>query len=201
MRLTLIGLALLAAACARDDENEAPAIVTGGAVEADLEHLHEVPDFVLLERAGAPFGKRDLLGKVWVADFIFTRCTGPCHAMCEKARALQSEFPSDDLRVVTTTVDPAYDTASVLTEFAKRYGADPKRWVFLTGDWPSIRAFAGVDGLKLNGNWDEPMAHSRYFVLVDRAGVVRGYYDVLEGEGRWNKLRADVRTLLDEETP
>ena len=88
-------------------------------------------------------------------------------------------------------------TVEVLRDFAQNYSAKEDRWLFLTGGRDEIIRFSGADGLKVGGHPDEPLLHSTTFTLVDRKGVIRGYYK-LGGEGRMKKLRTDIRALLDE---
>lgn len=101
----------------------------------DLQRLGEVPDFALLERSGQPVTKTDLLGKVWLASLIFTRCVDECPLVSSHMARLQDAFAAErDVRLVSITVDPAYDTPAVLTDYAQRFAAQPERWLFLTGD-------------------------------------------------------------------
>lgn len=105
----------------------------------DLERLGEVPDFALLERNGEPLTKTDLLGKVWIASLIFTRCVAECPLVSGHMAQLQDRFMAErDVRLVSITVDPVYDTPEVLTRYAQRFAAQPQRWFFLTGDKPTI---------------------------------------------------------------
>jgi cytochrome oxidase Cu insertion factor (SCO1/SenC/PrrC family) len=102
-----------------------------------------VPDFSLLERNGQRVTKADLLGKVWIADFIFTRCVEQCPLVNSRMVALQQAFAAeDDVRLVSISVDPEHDTPDVLTRYAAGLGAHPQRWLFLTGDKAHIYALA-----------------------------------------------------------
>ena len=104
-----------------------------------LQRLGEVPDFALLERSGQQVTKSDLLGKVWIASLIFTRCVDECPLVSSHMARLQDAFATArDLRLVSITVDPAYDTPEVLTRYAQRFAAQPERWLFLTGDKATI---------------------------------------------------------------
>src|SRR3569623_1519588 len=38
----------------------------------------DVPDFVLLNEEGKTVSTRSMKGSVWIAEFIFTHCAGPC---------------------------------------------------------------------------------------------------------------------------
>jgi cytochrome oxidase Cu insertion factor (SCO1/SenC/PrrC family) len=101
----------------------------------DLPRLWEVPDFALIERSGQSVTRADLFGKVWIASFIFTRCVEECPLVSNHMARLQDVFAAEpDVRLVSITVDPAYDTPEVLTRYAQNFAAQPQRWLFLTGD-------------------------------------------------------------------
>jgi protein SCO1 len=171
----------------------------GCAKPAPLEVMGDAPRFQLISDTGQPFDSRVLDGHVWVADFIYTTCDGPCPMMSTHMRQLQdqtaAEFP--DVRFVSFTVDPAHDTPPVLAEYAKRYRRDPNRWFFVTGEQPKLNDVA-LKGFKLN-SVDGSMQHSTRFALVDRAGKIRGYYLTSE-DGFMPKLMHDIRQLEREKT-
>jgi protein SCO1/2 len=155
-----------------------------------------VPEFRLTSQTGEPFDRKALDGKLWVADFIFTHCSGPCLRLSAQMRRVQSvvaELP--DVRLISFSVDPQRDTPPVLAEYAKRYRAEPGRWFFLTGDQKTLdaldrRAF-------MLGNVDGSLQHSTRFVLVDRQGRIRGYYGTSEDDPTMH-LIADIRRLARE---
>jgi protein SCO1 len=155
--------------------------------------MGEVPDFQLTSQAGQPFEKKSLDGHVWVADFFFTTCTGPCPRMSAQMRQVQnSTADSPRIRLVSFTVDPAHDTPEVLAEYAKRYKADPARWTFLTGE-PSRLDSLARNAFKVN-NVDGSLVHSTRFVLVDRKSRIRGYYASTDDDFMSRLLR-DLRNL------
>src|SRR5437763_6353414 len=87
--------------------------------------------FALTERSGKAVTDADLRGKVWVASFVFTRCTGPCPQVTATVARLQSQLPKDPgLRLVTFTVDPTRDDPAELKRHAEHFKADPDRWRF-----------------------------------------------------------------------
>jgi protein SCO1/2 len=105
----------------------------------DLPRLWEVPDFALIERSGQSVTRADLLGKVWIASVIFTRCVDECPLVSSHMARLQDAFAAEpDVRLVSVTVDPVYDTPEVLTRYAQSFAAQPQRWLFLTGDKATI---------------------------------------------------------------
>lgn len=151
----------------------------------ELPDLGSVGDFQLTERSGRTVTQADLQGKVWVASFVFTRCTGPCPQVTGTMARLQSQLPKrDDVLLVTITVDPDRDQLEDLRAYADHFGADKDRWLFLTGtrdviDSLCIHGFAV--GVERSTAKDVPVGqevtHSTKLVLVDRNGHKRGYFD------------------------
>jgi len=172
--------------------------------------LGEVGDFALTERSGRTIGKSDLLGKVWIASFEFTRCTAGCPQISATMEQLQADLARyPDVRLVTFTVDPDRDGVEELREYAQRYHADPERWLFLTGPEKSIyplleKSFHLPAQKNKDGDSGNAVMHSPKLVLVDRQGHIRGYFDgrpdsraLDEEEYRANlrKLKAKVASL------
>jgi protein SCO1 len=143
-------------------------------------------------------------GKIWVADFIFTRCSGACPAMTARLARLRRVVP-DEVAFVSFTVDPGNDTPEVLARYAVNFGIDP-RWQFVTGPQKDLFALS-TDGFKLaamevppeeqKAGGDGPFLHSSKFVLVDRFGDIRGYYDSTD-EDEMKELIADITRLQGE---
>lgn len=164
-----------------------------------------LPDFELTDQSGSTVRRDDLRGKVWLADFIFTRCSGPCPIMTQRMSLLQHElsrWPTwDDIRLISFSVDPTYDTPEVLTAYARRFDADATHWRFLTGSRDAIWNLSQKGFLLGVGDDpadpDMPIFHSQKVALVDRAGQVRGYYNIMQQRGR-DELLGDLRALVDE---
>lgn len=136
---------------------------------------------------------KTLSGRVWIADFIFTRCQGPCPILSTTMASLQNKLP-DGVGFLSFSVDPDYDTAPVLRRYAGRFGAQPGRWLFLTGKKEALYKLI-ADGFRLPVAGSGPYAvHSTKFVLVDRDGAVRGYYDS-DDTSAVSRLIADARRL------
>lgn len=151
----------------------------------------QVSDFVLTNQDGQAVSLSNLLGRVWVADIVFTRCAGPCPRMTQKMARMQEALgPDNDIGLVTLTTDPEFDTPEVFRAYAQRFGADTRRWMFLTGSKAQIARLA-IDSLKLTAVEKRPeerespedlFIHSTIFVVVDRQGRLRGIFET-EGEG------------------
>ncbi len=167
-----------------------------------LPHLSAVPDFTLTERSGEKLPLNDLKGKVWIADFIFTNCGGSCPIMSSTMANFQEQLKDvKNILLVSFSVDPERDTPEVLRQYAELYKASPSRWLFLTGDKNKI-GYLTREGFHLaiaadSSSASEPIIHSTMFVLVDREGVIRGYYDSSD-EKVLNKLIDDARRLAAE---
>ena len=182
-----------------------------------LDVFGSVPDFSLIERSGRKMGRSDLAGRVWITNFIYTHCPDTCPLQTAQMAKLQADFAEEKaLRLVSITVDPERDTVLVLSQYAKRYGADPERWLFLTGEKSTIYRLA-LEGFRLSvvdpaegvkswlfgpitvlahhGETGKQFIHSSRFVLVDRQARIRGYYQSAE-EDALQRLRRDVRILL-----
>ncbi len=171
--------------------------IAGTARSLNFEPLFDAPDFSLTDQAGNLFTKKNLLGNVWVADFIFTQCGGPCPRMSGKMAALQDSVKNKDVRFVSFSVDPQHDTPEVLSEYAKRFNADTSRWTFLTG--PKGAIFEAAAGMRLSAipaSADEPISHSTKFLVVDRHGKVVAIYSSGD-EAEMKQLADDLRTLAN----
>jgi protein SCO1 len=157
-----------------------------------------VPEFQLINQDGRNFGSADLRGKIWIADFIYTTCPGPCPMISSRMSELQKPLEKTDVHLVSFTVDPAKDTPDVLRTYAERLQAEPGRWDFLTGPQSTIYNLSR-NGFKLAVGEEKGVPiHSTRMILVDRHGAIRGYYDAAETDAV-TKLVADTTHLLREE--
>ncbi len=162
-----------------------------------------VPDFSLVERSGRSVKLSDLQGKIWISNFIYTSCKDSCPTQSAEMARLQGELKHKaDFRLLSITVDPERDTPKALSRYADRFGADPKRWLFLTGEKEEIYRLA-QQGFHLSavpvsndeGKNDPAFIHSSRFVLVDDKAEIRGYY-VSTDPDALRRLRRDLKTLL-----
>jgi protein SCO1 len=160
--------------------------------------LGTVPDFRLVDQTGAPFGPERLAGRVWIADFVFTRCPDVCPRMTERLAAVHRAL-GERADLVSVSVDPTYDTPERLAAFARAHGAESPRWHFLTGDSRYVQE-AVLRGFKIAFSRESDdiatLTHGVHVVLVDGRGRIRGYYDSNDADAL-ERLVGDARRLAD----
>jgi protein SCO1/2 len=158
----------------------------------DLPEYGAVPAFALTAQTGQPFDAgKQLGGRVWVADFIYTTCPGPCPRMTSQMRRVQQAVEKT-VNLVSFTVDPTRDTPEALTAYAKLHHASPENWYFLTGPVQTLQLL-DKNVFKL-GDVNSSLEHSTRFVLIDQHMQIRGYYDSSEPD-MTSRLIADIHVL------
>jgi protein SCO1 len=163
---------------------------------SDLPKYNKVTRFSFTRSDGGAFTDQDFGGKISVVDFIFTNCGSICPTMTGNMTKLYRQFGSSEaVQFVSISVDPENDTPEVLAAYAKDHGVTGPHWVFLNGPLPEVVNLS-EHGFLLPGS-DLPGGHSSRFVLVDRAGWIRGYYD---GLGDMTLLADHVQQLVKEKS-
>ena len=159
--------------------------------------IADVPDFHFTTQEGKTLSRSDLLGKVWVADFIFTRCPGPCPMMSARMAEVSRELTkANDVRLVSVSIDPEHDTPEVLSNYATHLQADPKHWIFLTGPKKEIQDFTTRGMLQALATDPSGIpTHSTRFLVIDREGRIRKTRNLDEPE-LVQKLLMDIGSLL-----
>jgi len=162
-----------------------------------LPKLGSIPSFEFTDSNGNLISKKELTGKVWVADFIFTTCTMACPVMTGNMNLIHKAFKNNDkVRIVSISVYPEYDTPEILKEYASRYNANTNRWHFLTGPEENVKLVI-KNGFKM-GDYEDIIFHSEKFALVDQNGNIRGYYNGMKTDDI-KTLKKDIRVLLNGE--
>ncbi|MDQ0155105.1 SCO family protein [Robertmurraya andreesenii] len=143
---------------------------------------YHIKDFTFTDHEGKKFGLKDLKGKVWVADFIFTNCTTICSPMTfnmAKLQKMAKEEGIENIEFVSFSVDPEVDTPEKLKEYGKNFDLDYSNYHFLTGyDQAFIESFA-LDNFKAlvkKPENEDQVIHQGYFYLVDQKGTIMKYY-------------------------
>ena len=163
-------------------------LLTACSLRSSLPIYGRVPDFELTRETGQHFNRTDIAGSVWIANFIFTTCTGPCPRMTSQMKQIQDAlYDRDGITLVSLTIDPEHDTPAVLTAYGRRFKADPAHWLFLTGDRSELQKLS-KDTFFL-GDIGPPFEHSTRFVLIDKQERIRGFYDSSDQEAIHDLVR------------
>lgn len=168
-----------------------------------LDDYGELPDFSLRDQDGQTVQRSQLAGKVLIANFIFTRCPTICPTFSMKMQRIGAELRDvPDIRLVSFSVDPDYDTPEILAKFAAKFSAQPPRWLFLTGD-PAVIKESVTKSLQIaleergelpSGTPD--IVHGTHIVLIDGRHRIRGYYNS-DDPPRLKALTRDARALAE----
>lgn len=184
-------------------ENQRPQQSVGTQPSNQAADYGAVADFAFTDQEGQLVGLKELHGKIWIADFVFTRCMGPCPMLTSRMATLQKDMANvPNLKFVSFTVDPDHDTPEVLSKYAQTYEADPARWYFLTGPKPKIYELIrtsfhlAVEPQPSATPSITDILHSTYFVLVDKTGHVRAYVNTDE-EGWSDKIKNNIHALAN----
>jgi protein SCO1/2 len=147
-----------------------------------------VPDFELIDQAGARIALSSLRSKVVAINFIYTRCPLPdyCPRMVANFRAVRDRFAARmgrDLVLLTVTFDPKYDTPEMLAQYAAGERAGGPGWHFLTGDAARIERVCEVFGIQY---WAEEglITHSLQTAVIDRNGRLAATVEGKDFSGR-----------------
>jgi protein SCO1/2 len=180
------------------------ALVAGavGAPSAPAPRLRRgdvVPNFSLVDERGATFTAEELKGRLTAVTFIFTRCPLPefCPLMSRRFQQVQRDIAGDrslgEVRLVSITLDPKFDTPAVLSSYATAYGADPARWRFLTGLEAEIGRLTTAFAIHTarNGVF---LDHTLATAVIDRDGAI---IEIWRGTG-WTaaEVVAALRTAV-----
>lgn len=160
--------------------------------------FHTIPSFSLINQNGETITETRVKGKVYVVDYFFTTCQSICPIMSKQLDRVYKE--QKDVLILSHTVDPETDKPEALKEYASKFNADSKRWIFLTGGKPELYDLARtgylLDAQEGNGG-AEDFIHTQNFALIDKKGRIRGYYDGTDSSSV-NELINDIDFLLEE---
>ncbi|MBA4602709.1 SCO family protein [Thermoactinomyces sp. AMNI-1] len=194
------------AGCASNADTTAERNSGQTAANNDVSALNwQVPFFTYTNQDGETFGFQDLKGKIWLTDFIFTRCPNICPPMTANMLKIQNALKQAGMEaeIVSFSVDPEYDQPEKLKEFAKNYGADLNSWHFVTGySFEEIQklvkdTFKGAVSRQEGPSPDVPVLvnHPSQFYLVDQNGKVVKFYDGLRPDA--GQIVNDIKVLQE----
>jgi protein SCO1/2 len=138
--------------------------------------FYQLPDFGLIDDNGDSVNLKRFENKVLVANFFFTRCGGICPKIMSNLTLVQEAYyKTNELNILSITVDPEYDKGEILTNYGKKLNIDPNKWILCTGKPIDIYNL-GFYGFKLPADTVDKTLHSEKVVLLDRKRHIRGYY-------------------------
>jgi protein SCO1 len=161
---------------------------------------YPVNDFTAVTQENKPFEKKNLDGKIWVADFIFTNCADVCPPMTANMTKLQKMVEDEKLEnveFVSFSVDPTVDTPEKLTEYAKNFGLKDDNWTFLTGysqEFIETYAKETFKTLVKKPQEGDQVIHQTYFFLVGPDEKVKKIYDGYQ-EVPYDEMISDIKAL------
>src|ERR1041384_5755102 len=178
------------------------ALVMRAQARQELPVLAELPQFSLVDEEAKPFGKADMAGRGWIADFVFTSCADACPRLQGKMKKIQDRLipleQGGDIALLSISVDPERDTPAKLKQYGEIFGARHGLWKSLTGQQKDVettvvRGFhtAMAKMPRDNDATAFDIMHGERLVLVDRQGRIRGFY---EADDQDHLLR-DARSL------
>ena len=181
-----------------------PADVNPRLVHESILHVqknHTIADFKLINQNGDTITNNEYEGKIYIADFFFTRCQNICIAMAYNMSELQEYYKNeDDILFLSHSVTPEIDSISVLKEYANNKGVIDGKWNVTTGRKKHIYELARKSYFAVldEGNGDEnDFIHTEQFILVDKERRIRGFYDGTD-KNEMKKLKEDVVLLKEE---
>ncbi len=165
--------------------------------------LSMLPQYRLMNEQGEEFGSRELQGRFYLANFIFTSCSTVCPQTFEALKKIRHRLRGlgDKVAIISFTVDPETDTPSVLLKKSRELGANSFLWRFLTGSRSDLEQLL-IKGFKVPMGGREShesnlydIAHTQKVVLVDGKGQIRGYYGL--DKATINQLMIDIGLLVN----
>lgn len=174
--------------------------------EAEMDTVFQtIPSFTLTDETGKAFDSKSLNGKIYVASFFFTRCGTICPKITTQLSRVQDTFHQDpEVQLLSISVDPTFDQPEKLAAYAKRFDANKGQWHFLTGKKKAIYPLALkgfhvplADASEYDAaikKPDETFIHSERLILVDKSGVIRGFYDGTDKK-EVDRLLVEIKVL------
>lgn len=144
--------------------------------------LHTIPSFNFTDQNGKSINNKTVDGKIYVADFFFTRCGSICPKMTDNMSVIAKTFlHNDTVMILSHSVTPQLDNVQVLKTYAEHKNITNPNWHLLTGDKDQIyniarRGYFADDAVGYNKDVSQ-FLHTENFILVDKHGRIRGVYN------------------------
>ena len=143
------------------------------------EKNHTIPEFSFLNQDSVIVTNNDYDDNIYIANFIFTTCPTICKTMTINMRYIQNKLKIyPNIKFLSHTVNPEYDSPSVLKKYAQKMRIDESNFNFVTGDKNEIYEIAKSYFVNVSEDELAPggFLHSEFLVIVDKEGRVRSGY-------------------------
>ncbi len=162
---------------------------------------HKIAKFQFVDQDSAIITNDTFKNQIYVSDFFFTTCRTICPIMkTQMLRVYEATADMPDVKLLSHTIDPEYDTVALLHDFANKLGVSSDRWHFVTGVQDSIYKIAQTSYFATameDKSEPDGFIHSGAFLLIDKNQRIRGKYDGTK-EDDVNRLLADIKRLEKE---
>lgn len=145
----------------------------------NLYNVMKVPDFQLTDQNNNKITNKDMLGKVYLVEFFFSKCPTICPVMNSNMKEIEKQISNPEFGIISISIDPENDSPEVLKLHADRIGVKSENWHFLTGDRDYIGKLADQFNIYVGDKEDESesLNHSGMIALVDKEGNIRCRYN------------------------
>ena len=182
------------------------AIFTPSDVRATLVHPslvgkteHTIPNFTFINQDSLTITEKTIEGKIYVVDFFFTSCPSICIDLTNNLKLVQEAFKdSDDVFILSHSVDPKYDTVSRLKKYGEIHNINSKKWFLLRGTIEQITQMAQLGYFAIaefRNHTEYELIHTENVILVDQNRKIRGIYNGTSSIDI-GYLIADIKKLL-----
>jgi protein SCO1 len=173
-------------------------IKKGSSITIDTNYFH-VPDFHFRAQDSSEVSEKNFAGSIYVVEYFFTTCPGICPVMNRNLEKVYEEFKGNpEIKFASFTVDPTDDSVPVMRSYAAKHDANVKQWFFMTGDKKDLydlARFGFLMNVEPGDGGPADFIHTPQFVLVDKEGHIRGYYDGTQ-DREIEKMKAEINILL-----
>jgi len=170
-------------------------------VEGSDTIYHTIAKFQFVDQDSSIVTNETFKDQIYVSDFFFTSCRSICPIMkTQMLRAYQATEKIPDVKFLSHSIDPEYDTVALLHDYANRLGVSSDRWHFVTGIKDSIYKIAQTSYFATameDKSEPDGFIHSGAFLLIDKQQRIRGKYDGTKKEDV-DRLLVDIDRLRRE---
>ena len=135
-----------------------------------------IPNFAMIDQHGNFLQIRELRGKAFVLNFIFTRCkvATMCPAATQRMAKLQEAARENEMKnvhFVTVTFDPEFDSPGIMRSYGKHYDLEMENYHLLTAAPEVVDDLLRLFGI-VTMEEDGTINHTMATLLIDANGRI-----------------------------